>query len=248
MNWPRIKVPTFRAGGSEIYLENLAPLFYIDQDEGWSNIQALQIARYAQQEISEIAVEYLLGALEAVRARAMRLESEQRARDLKESARLIAEQAMDAMIRRGWRLEWSSHGSLKEIITRWNARKFREVLQDSTNLDIGGRLQVVRTRSEQLRSALTSRPVDVTDTSASVIASQKAISLKEQRHSLNGDLNSLRIQQEQASMLLDSLEHRLLGATELVRLKKSGVGRLDHLECPTCHRDMDATIFGLSSQ
>lgn len=248
MNWPRIKVPTFRAGGSEIYLENLAPLFYIDQDEGWSNIQALQIARYAQQEISEIAVEYLLGALEAVRARAMRLESEQRARDLKESARLIAEQAMDAMIRRGWRLEWSSHGSLKEIITRWNARKFREVLQDSTNLDIGGRLQVVRTRSEQLRSALTSRPVDVTDTSASVIASQKAISLKEQRHSLNGDLNSLRIQQEQASMLLDSLEHRLLGATDLVRLKKSGVGRLDHLECPTCHRDMDATIFGLSSQ
>ncbi len=248
MNWPRMKVSTFRPGGSEIYLENLAPLFYIDQDEGWSNIQALQIARYGQQEISEIAVEYLLGALEAVRARVMRLESEQRARDLKESARLIAEQAMDAMIRRGWRLEWSSHGSLKEIITRWSTHKFRGALQDTAHFDIATRLQTVRTKSVQLRRALTNRPVDVTDTSASIAASQRAISLKEQRHSLNGDLNSLRIQQEQATMLLDSLEHRLLGATDLLRLKRSGVGRLDHLECPTCHRDMDSTIFGLSLQ
>ena len=49
-------------------------------------------------------------------------------------------------------------------------------------------------------------------------------------------------------MLLDSLEHRLLGATDLLRLKRSGVGRLEHLECPTCHRDMDSTIFGLSLQ
>jgi DNA repair exonuclease SbcCD ATPase subunit len=248
MKWPRMKVATSRPGGSDIYLENLAPLFYIDQDEGWSNIQALQIARYGQQEIGEIAVEYLLGALDAVRARVMRLESEQRARDLKESARLIAEQAMDAMIRRGWRLEWSSHGSLKEIISRWSTRKFREVLQDAAHFDINARLQALRTKSEKLRTALTSQPVDALDTSASIAASQKAISLKEQQHSLNGDLNSLRIQQEQASMLSDSLEHRLLSARDLLRLKRSGVGRLDHLECPFCHRDMDAHVFGLSSQ
>ncbi len=248
MNWPRLKVSTFRPGASEIYLENLAPLFYIDQDEGWSNIQALQIARYAQQEIGEIAVEYLLGALDAVRARVMRLQSEQRARDLKESARLIAERATDTMIRRGWRVEWSSHGSLKEIVSRWSTRKFRDVLSESAHVDIDARKKVVIARSEELRSALTSQPIDPSDTSASIVASQRAISLKEQRHSLNRDLNSLRAQREQASMLLDSLEHRLLGAADLLRLKRSGVGRLDHLECPTCHRDMDASIFGLTSQ
>jgi hypothetical protein len=49
MKWPRVSVSTYRPGGSEIYLENLAPLFYIDQNEGWANIQALQIARYGQQ-------------------------------------------------------------------------------------------------------------------------------------------------------------------------------------------------------
>ena len=110
MNWPRIEVATYRAGGSEVYLENLAPLFYVDQNEGWSNLQALQIARYGQQEISEIAVEYLLGALDAIRVRVMRLQADQRARDLKESARLLAEQALDAMMRRGWRIDWSVTG------------------------------------------------------------------------------------------------------------------------------------------
>lgn len=248
MNWPRLKVSTFRPGGSEVYLENLAPLFYIDQDEGWSNIQALQIARYGQQEISEIAVEYLLGALDAVRARVMRLQSEQRSRDLKESARLIADQAIDTMMRRGWRVDWSSHGSLREIISRWDRNKFREALQESAHIDISARSQIVNARIENLRNTLTSQPVDASNTSASITASQKAISLKEQRHSLNQDLNALRTQKEQASMLLESLEHRLLGATDLLRLKKSGVGRLDHLECPTCHRDMDASIFGLTSQ
>ncbi|MES2220365.1 MAG: hypothetical protein V4587_05290 [Acidobacteriota bacterium] len=176
------------------------------------------------------------------------MESEQRARDLKESARLIAERAMDTMIRRGWRVDWSGFGSLKEIISRWSSQTFRQALQEAAHVDIGARMQMVRTKSERLRNALTNQPIDESDTSASVIASQKAISLKQQRHSLNRDLNSLRTQQEQASMLLDSLEHRILGASDLLRLKRSGVGRIDHLECPTCHRDMDATVFGLSSQ
>jgi hypothetical protein len=248
MNWPRMDVATYRPGGAELYLENLAPLFYIDQNEGWSNIQALQIARYGQQEIGEVAVEYLLGALDTVRARVLRLQAEQRARDLKESARMLTEQATDSMIRRGWRIQWSNHGSLKEIIARWSARKFGEALKEDASVDIEARWKLANERTETLRRALTNQPIDSTNTSAPIAASQKAISLKEQRHSLNRDLHTLRTQQEQASMILDSLEHRLVAAADLLRLKKSGVGRLDHLECPTCHRDMDATIFRLASQ
>jgi predicted nucleic acid-binding Zn-ribbon protein len=248
MKWPRVSVSTYRPGGSEIYLENLAPLFYIDQNEGWANIQALQIARYGQQEIGEIAVEYLLGALDAVKARVFRLQATQRSRDLKESAKLIAEQAMDAMMRRGWRIEWSSHGSLSEIITRWSQRKLRQALEEDASMDIDSRRKTVAERIEKLRNTLTNQPIDATDTSAPVAASQRAISLKEQRHSLNRDLHTLRMQQEQAAILVESIDHRLLAATDLLRLKNTGVGRLDHLECPTCHRDMDATMFGLTSQ
>ncbi len=116
LNWPRIEVPTFRPGGSEIYLENLAPLFYIDQNEGWTNIQALQVARYGQQQIGEIAVEYLLGATDALKVRVSKLQATQRASELKESARLIAEQLTEALLRRGWRVEWSSHGTISDIV------------------------------------------------------------------------------------------------------------------------------------
>jgi len=248
MKWPRLNVSTYRTGTSEIYLENLAPLFYIDQNEGWANIQALQIARYGQQEISEIAVEYLLGALNAVKTRVSRLQATQRSRELKDSAKLIADQVMDTMIRRGWRIEWSSHGPLSEIISRWNSRKLRQALKDEASLDVDARRKVLIARVKQFRNALTEQPIDPTDTSASVVASQRAIALKEQRHSLNQDLHTLRTQQEQAKTLVESLEHRLLAATDLLRLKQTGVGRLDHLECPTCHRDMDANMFGLTSQ
>jgi predicted nucleic acid-binding Zn-ribbon protein len=155
---------------------------------------------------------------------------------------------MDAMMRRGWRIEWSSHGSLSEIMARWSQRKLRQALEEDASMDIDSRRKTVAERIEKLRNTLTNQPIDATDTSAPVAASQRAISLKEQRHSLNRDLHTLRMQQEQAAILVESIDHRLLAATDLLRLKNTGVGRLDHLECPTCHRDMDATMFGLTSQ
>ena len=248
MGWPRTQVSTYRQHGAEVYLENLAPLFYIDQAEGWSNLQALQIGRYGQQEISEIAVEYLLGASEAIQARVNRLLAAQRSRELKESAEMISQQAMDFMMRRGWRVQWSSHGSIKEIATRWSARKFRDVLKKEASVDIETRHKVVMERIEKLRDALTKQPIDTSDSSAPVAASQRVIQLKEQRHALNRDLHTLRTQNDQAATLIESLDHRLLAASDLLRLKQTGVGRLDHIECPTCHRDMDASLFGLSSQ
>lgn len=248
LKWPRIDVPTNRPGGSEIYLENLAPLFYIDQNEGWSNIQALQIGRYGQQEIGEIAVEYLLGAIDALKARISRLQASQRESELKDSARLIAEQVTDAVMRRGWRIEWSSHGSLKGIISRWDERKLRQALREDASVDIEGRWKDINLRTNTLREALTKQPIDQSNASAPVAASQKAIELKEQRHTLNRDLHTLRSQFEQASILLESLDHRVLSASDLLRYKKTGIGRLDQLECPTCHRDMDADLFGLTAQ
>lgn len=65
----RMPVMTRRGVAAEIYLENIAPLFYIDQSEGWADLQAQQVYRYGLQDISEIAVEYLLGALDAIEKR-----------------------------------------------------------------------------------------------------------------------------------------------------------------------------------
>lgn len=78
--------------------------------------------------------------------------------------------------------------------------------------------------------------------------SQKTIELKAERHRLNVELNSLRLQGRQAQDLENSLDLRIQSAADVLRLKTSGVGRLEHVECPTCHRDLDPATFSLSRQ
>ena len=248
LGWPRMEVPTFRPGGSEIYLENLAPLFYIDQNEGWSDLQSLQISRYGQLEIAEIAVEYLLGAMDALGGRLARLNVNQRTAELKESAKITTEQLIDKMLRYGWRVDWSSHGSLSEIIARWSKRTIRRALEEDASVDIALRQTDLSAKIERLRTLLTSGPLDSNSSIAPIAASQKAIDLKKRRHALSQELSTFNLQLRETSSLVESIEHRLHAANDLLRLKTTGVGRLDHLECPTCHRDLDATLFGLTSQ
>jgi hypothetical protein len=133
LKWPREEVSTFRGAPAEVYLENLAPAFYIDQSEGWTNVQALQISRYGQQEIAEIAVEYLLGATDAIKARVFQQQAEQRSAYLHGTARAIADRVASTLLRRGWNVEWSGKGTLVEIIARWSSRPLKEVLKAEAN-------------------------------------------------------------------------------------------------------------------
>ena len=43
---PRLPVMTRNGSEQEVYLENLAPLFFIDQAEGWNDSQSMQVHRY----------------------------------------------------------------------------------------------------------------------------------------------------------------------------------------------------------
>jgi hypothetical protein len=248
LKWPRQTVTTFRGGKADIYLENLAPLFDIDQDEGWTNIQALQIGRYGQQQIAEIAVEYLLGSVEAIQARVARQQTNQRNAYLRETARELAERVVRAFLARGWRVDWSGNGPLDVVISRWSARRLRDALADEANVDFPSTRAMLDDRAEKLRNALTKAPIDASNATTAAAASQRVVELKGNRHRLNAELNSLRTQHSETSVLLASLEHRIQSASDLLRLKKSGVGRLDHVECPTCHRDLDPATFALTDQ
>ncbi len=66
---PRTPLVTNRGDESELYPENIAPLFYIDQNEGWTDLQALQVHRYGLLDVADVAVEYLLGATTATSRR-----------------------------------------------------------------------------------------------------------------------------------------------------------------------------------
>lgn len=248
LRWPRQKVTTYRGNEADIYIENLLPLFYIDQDEGWTDIQALQITRYGQQQIAEIALEYLLGGTDAIAVRVERLRSAQSNAALKETARLLSDRVVSTLLRFGWRSTWSNHGSVKDIANRWSSEKLTEMLARQFEVDLPKQIVSLRERASKLRTTLTGSPIDAGDASAPAAASQKVIGLKERRHRLNEDLNTSRRQGEQNATLLSSLEDRILAASDLLRLKTTGIGRIDHLECPTCHRDLDPATFALSSQ
>ena len=248
LTWPRVEVPTFKGTLSEVYLENLVPSFYIDQTEGWTEIQAQQIGRYQQLEIKEIAVEYLLGAVDAIRARVAQRQSLQQQAAQREAARSIAERVNHLAEWRDWSIGWSGNGSIADIIKRWSAQSLREAFKKDANVDLQQTISSLSQRFTRLRESLAKDGVDRHNTSAPTELSQKAIGLKQRRHALNESLSTLRIQKEQTDELLSSLDHRIQSASDLLRFKSTGIGRLDHIECPTCHRDLDPATFALTNQ
>ena len=167
---------------------------------------------------------------------------------LKEAADEIANRVNGLFNVRGWPLSWSSHGSIASVAKRWRESTLVELLKSQANVDLETRISTLTTRIEALRKALTTDPIDPADLSSMAAVSQQAIELKNERHRLNVELNSLKIQHSQAIELGASLDARIQSASDVLRLKSTGVGRLDHIECPTCHRDLDPSTFSLSKQ
>lgn len=248
IGWPIKKTTTFEGGDAYVYLENLAPLFYIEQEEGWTELQARQIGRYGQQQIREIAVEYLLGATTAVDQRVSRQRTATRESSLRASARVLAERANQIFHRQGWAVEWSGNGSVKEILARWSSQTIQDTLQQGADVNTAKALTAARERLVVLREKLTKQPIDASNVTAAPSASQSVIDLKQRRHRMNSELRTSRGQYSDTKHTIESLDHRIRSATDVHRLKTTGVGRLTHLECPTCHRDLDLEQFQLTEQ
>ena len=248
LDWPPKPATTFEGRDAFIYIENLAPLFYIEQQEGWTEIQARQISRYAQQQIRELSVEYLLGALNAVDNRVARQRTMTLENALRASAKSLAERATETFLRQGWAVDWSGNGSVREIEARWSAQTLRGALLRDSEIDIKTQRAIAVDSVVALRRIVTNDPVDPSNVSAGSSASQLVVDLKQRRHKLNSELRTLRGQYSDNEHLYESLVHRIRTATDVHRLKTTGVGRLAHLECPTCHRELDAEAFNLNEQ
>ena len=123
-----------------------------------------------------------------------------------------------------------------------------KTLKQEANVDLPAHCALLNKRIDQLRDSLTKQPLDLSDSSAPVATSQAVIELKEERHRLNEELHALRMQGELAEELVGSFHHRIQAASDLLRLKRTGIGRLDRMECPSCHRDIDPETFGLTDQ
>jgi hypothetical protein len=245
---PRAAVMTNSGNASEVYLENIAPLFFIDQNEGWTDLQALQVYRYGLQQISEIAVEYLLGATEAVEARFALQTVAAREAKLKGTATGLAIQVSTIFGKQRWTDSWSAHGSVSDIARRWSMRTLLDLAREEFRFDLFKEKTRLRERADYLRETLARSPLDRMNTAPASDASQEAIDLKVRRHSLREELRTARSQAYEQRQLAESLEHRIHSARDVLRLKREGIGRLDSVECPTCHRSLDPSTFAVSTQ
>src|SRR5262249_16051254 len=143
-----------------IYLENLAPLFFIEQHDGWTEIQSRQVGRYRQQEISQVVVEFVLGCVAAIKARVFDQARTLRDIPLRDRARSIGEQVTTLWSRHGWSVDWSGHGTLDDVSTRWSQRTLREALRQEAGVDLAQLRGDLSSQAEKLRSALTTGDLD----------------------------------------------------------------------------------------
>lgn len=244
----RASLKTTQGRTAEIYLENLAPLFYVDQIEGWSDIQALQVKRYGLIDVSEAAFEYLLGAREALERRFADQSAAAAAGALKATAQDIADEVRQCFAGQGWTYEVSTHGTPFNIAGRWADVDLFAVAAEQFGLRFereGTRLQ---SEIKRLREKLTQAPLDRHKVTASSAASQEVIDLKSARHESRQRLRDVRTEVAEQQSVLRTLTHRIQATRDLLRLKREGIGVLPQLECPTCHQSVEPSVLSLTEQ
>lgn len=246
---PRIPVMTRNGSEQEVYFENLAPLFFIDQAEGWNDLQSMQVHRYGLVDIGAVAVEYLLGAKARLAERLQREREATRIARLKDRAGVLSEEIQRLFADQGWPIKWSAWGNIDEIAARWSGQSLLDAVKSATDVDLKQRRDALHAKRRSLERVVETGDTDPFDTSASSQASQQAIELKTKRHELRDELRTLRLQRSEEVELSESLHHRVLAANDVLRLKREGIGRVvSHVECPTCHRTIDPATFDLTQQ
>jgi hypothetical protein len=248
MGLPRTPLMTLHGKRSEMYLENIAPLFFIDQNEGWTDLFALQVHRYGLQEVNEAAVEFLLGAREALAARFREQEQVSVESRLKGGAERLSERIVGFFKAQGWTLDWSTRGSTVDVAKRWASPTLSEIARKSFSMDVPAERERITKRLASLRKSLASKPADARDLSPAGQASQEVVELKTKRHEFRTQLRHARLQLAEQRSLLHTIEHRTDSSKDVLRLKVKGIGRLEQVECPTCHRDLDPNTFDLTQQ
>jgi len=246
--FPEVPLMTSRGSESQIYFENLAPLFLIEQLGGWADIQAEQVYRYGIQEVAEGAFEYLLGLDANLANRFRRQKSAASSAALKEEARSIAAEFSSVLRCEGWTGELTTTASVSELATRWHNLDLTAWLAQKFNFDAGQEQKQLADRVAALRTRLTKGKIDTDSTADTTEVSARVVTLKETRHEFQVVLGTLRSQLREQERLLRTVDERRKSARDLLRFKSSGIGILPKAECPTCHQTVDPAHLDLSEQ
>ncbi|WP_147452046.1 hypothetical protein [Corallococcus sp. CA041A] len=247
-NLPHAEVMTSKGTPSEIYIENLAPLFFIEQTEGWSDLQSLQIYRYGQISINEAVIEYLLGLDTRLGHRFAKQAADSRSGEIRQEAIHILTQVNRFITSNGWDELLPTKLSLDTLGERLGALKLSEYLLEKFNWSPAEEHKQLTAKTGQLRTALNRDRTASQGASPVAAVSSRAIQLKEAIHQKKQLINTLRQQLLGQEELIQTTETRVSSAKDLLHLKRNNIGFPQHTECPTCMRALDVEELDLDNQ
>lgn len=230
-----------------IYWENLAALFFIEQINGWAGLQSNQIHRYGHMDIGAACVEYLLGLRRTLQRRTRRQERFSVEGQLRQRSHavfdrvdmLTTEFVAGAELPKPRRLA-DIHKRMRDLVVVEHIDKhLRETLRSQE--------QGLQRQVQELQASLNTQTLQPREENRHLVeaASTSVVELKSLLHEKRQELRRLRVQREQQSDLLGELEAKLRAARDLLLLKRDNLGLPTHVECPTCHQEIQPEQYDL---
>lgn len=246
---PSFEVMTFKGKPSRIYLENLAPLFMIDQLSGWSSLQSLQIKRYGQIEIEAASVETILGLNAHSKKRFQKQRANLSERSLKNQiSDIVAKINKLLVLGFGWDQEFSSRGSLEDLVAKYGDFDIAECLEKNVHWNFDREIARLSDAKKSLKEKLATGDIDSDKKNHTAQITQRSLNIKSSLFSYKNQLNTLRLQQAEEKRLLKTVEDKIQSAKDLVRFKEKNIGLLRDVHCPTCEQGIEPRTFNLTEQ
>nr|WP_158620050.1 ATP-binding protein [Corallococcus sicarius] len=245
---PVADVMTPTGATASLYIENLAPLFFLEQREGWSELQNLQIVRYRQLEVGEAAIEYILGLNHRLTQRRVRQSAELGQRRVKDELAAWSDRVKQLAAEYGWDADIPTRGDVLEWARRYREFKLNDYFAQSFGWTFKAEHERLTSLAGQLQKRLNSTTELKASDAAAAEASSKVINLKHAIHEKQQQIETLRTQRSAQTEVLEATKARIQSAEDLTRLKRENIGVLDTAECPTCHSLISPEKFDLHEQ
>jgi hypothetical protein len=245
---PIAEVMTPTGAASPLYIENLAPLFLLEQREGWSELQNLQIVRYRQLEVGEAAVEYLLGLNHRLTQRRTRQSAELGQRRFKDELIAWSDRVRQLAAEHGWNADLPTRGDVLELARKHQDFKLNDYFSQNFGWSFKAENERLTNLAGQLQKQLNSATALKASDAAAAEASSRVINLKHAIHEKQQQVEILRTQRSAQLEVLEATKARIRSAEDLTRLKRENIGLLAKAECPTCHSLISPEKFELQEQ
>lgn len=234
---------------TNLYIENLSPLFFIEQKKGWTDLQSLQVFRYRIEEITSVAVEYLLGLDRQLQTRLQNQQTETQEIAIRLEGAAAVKKINDLLTANTWMSpQLSEKGGLEQLVRRFEGFTLPAYLEKNFNYRYPVEHDFLLRQRQSVQQKLNDCNIDEQHRAHFGELSARLLQLREVKFKRDEELSMLRGQRISQEEILRVLEARLESTKDLLRLKVHAIGVVEDVECPTCHRHINPEELEVTEQ